>query len=351
MSARKTAAKAQPQESAVRHPRETMALFGHHAAEQALLDAYRGGRIAHAWLIGGALGIGKATLAYRMARFVLAHREPQSEAVQGAASLAVDPDHPVTRHIAAEAHGGLLTLERSANEKGVLRNVITVDESRETISFFGATAAVEGWRVCIVDTVDDLNANSANALLKVIEEPPQRSLFLLLSNAPARVLPTIQSRCRKLMLRPLATADVMAAAIDATGLDPDDPQLAEAAAASEGSVARALMLMGGGALSLQQTTTALLDSLPNVDPRALHALGDAIGGTDRATLAAFIDGIDRWVAARLRTPDPNAELPRLARLAEVWEKIGRAARDTEAYNLERKPLVFSVFGLLAEAVR
>ncbi|MCD0421651.1 DNA polymerase III subunit delta' [Rubrivivax sp. JA1024] len=351
MSARKTAAKAQPQESAVRHPRETIALFGHHAAEQALLDAYRGGRIAHAWLIGGAQGIGKATLAYRMARFVLAHREPQSATVQGAGSLAVDPDHPVARHIAAEAHGGLLTLERSANEKGVLRNVITVDESRETISFFGATAAVEGWRVCIVDTVDDLNANSANALLKVIEEPPQRSLFLLLSNAPARVLPTIQSRCRKLMLRPLATADVMAAAIDATGLDPDDPQLAEAAAASEGSVARALMLMGGGALSLQQTTTALLDSLPNVDPQALHALGDAIGGTDRATLAAFIDGIDRWVAARLRTPDPNAELPRLARLAEVWEKIGRAARDTEAYNLERKPLVFSVFGLLAEAVR
>lgn len=351
MSARKAASKAAAPENTVRHPRETTELYGHAAAEQALLDAYRGGRIAHAWLIGGAQGIGKATLAYRMARFVLTHREPQSDAVQSAASLAIDPDHPVARHIAAEAHGGLLTLERSVNDKGVLRNVITVDESRETISFFGATAAIDGWRVCIVDTVDDLNANSANALLKVIEEPPQRSLFLLLSNAPARVLPTIQSRCRKLMLRPLATADVIAAASDAAGLERDDPQLGEAAAASEGSVARALMLMGGGALSLQQTTTALLDSLPNVDPRALHALGDAIGGTDRATLQAFVDGVDRWVAARLRTPDPNAELPRLARLAEVWEKIGRAARDTEAYNLERKPLVFSVFGLLAEAVR
>lgn len=351
MSARKAASKASAPESTVRHPRETTELYGHSAAEQALLDAYRGGRIAHAWLIGGAQGIGKATLAYRMARFVLAHREPQSDPVQGAASLAINPDHPVARHIAAEAHGGLLTLERQVNDKGVLRNVITVDESRETISFFGATAAIEGWRVCIVDTVDDLNANSANALLKVIEEPPQRSLFLLLSNAPARTLPTIQSRCRKLMLRPLATADVIAAAADAAGLDRDDPQLGEAAAASEGSVARALMLMGGGALTLQQTTTALLDSLPNVDPRALHALGDAIGGTDRATLQAFVDGVDRWVAGKLRTPDPNAELPRLARLAEVWEKIGRAARDTEAYNLERKPLVFSVFGLLAEAVR
>lgn len=347
MSARKVAAA----EVVARPPRETLSLIGHQAAEHALLDAYHGGRIAHAWLIGGAMGIGKATLAYRMARFVLAHPNPADAAVAAATSLALDADHPVVRHVAAGAHGGLLTLERSVNDKGVLRSVITVDESRETIGFFGSTAAVEGWRVCIVDTVDDLNASSANALLKVIEEPPQRSLFLLVSNSPARVLPTIQSRCRKLMLRPLSTADVMSAAVEAADLDPDDPKLAEAAAASEGSVARALMLLGGDALTLQQKTTALLDSLPNPDPRALHALGEAIGGTDRATLQAFVDGVDRWMAARLRTADPNAELPRLARLAEVWEKIGRAARDTEAYNLERKPLVFSVFGLLAEAVR
>ncbi|MBB1094119.1 DNA polymerase III subunit delta', partial [Rhodopseudomonas palustris] len=218
MSARKAAA-----DIVAKPPRETTALFGHHVAEQALLDAYRGGRIAHAWLIGGAQGIGKATLAYRMARFVLAHRDPLADAVQGAASLDLDPSHPVVRHVAAEAHGGLLTLERSVNDKGVLRNVITVDESRETIGFFGSTAAVEGWRVCIVDTVDDLNASSANALLKVIEEPPQRSLFLLVSNSPARVLPTIQSRCRKLMLRPLATADVIASAVAATDLAPGDP--------------------------------------------------------------------------------------------------------------------------------
>ncbi|MFC0243017.1 DNA polymerase III subunit delta' [Rhodopseudomonas telluris] len=346
MSSRKGTA-----EIAARPPRETTALFGHAAAEQALLDAYRSGRIAHAWLIGGAQGIGKATLAYRMARFVLAHRDPQADAVQGAATLALDPEHPVVRHVAAEAHGGLLTLERSVNDKGVLRNVITVDESRETIGFFGSTAAVEGWRVCIVDTVDDLNASSANALLKVIEEPPQRSLFLLISNSPARVLPTILSRCRKLMLRPLATDDVIRAAVAATDLEAGDPKLADAAAASEGSVSRALTLLGGDALTLHQKTTALLDSLPNVDPRALHALGEAIGGTDRVSLQAFVDSIDRWVAGRLRTGDANAELPRLARLAEVWEKIGRAARDTEAYNLERKPLVFSVFGQLAEAVR
>ncbi|KRP95090.1 MULTISPECIES: DNA polymerase III subunit delta' [Bradyrhizobium] len=346
MSARKV-----EQESAARHPRETPDLFGHREAETALLDAYRSGRIPHAWLIGGAQGIGKATLAYRMARFVLAFRNPKSSQVQQAPTLRVDPADPVARQVAAGAHGGLLVLERGLNDRGVMRTVITVDETRETISFFGSTAAVDGWRVCIVDTVDELNPNAANALLKILEEPPQQSLFLLVSHAPSRVLPTILSRCRKLLLRPLETDDVVRAAAAATDIEADDPALAEAAAASEGSVGRALSLLGGDALKLQQRTAALLATLPSVDPRELHALGEALGTSDRVALAAFIDGIDRWMSERMRTGDANANLPRLARLAEVWEKIVRAARDTEAYNLERKPLVFSVFSMLADATR
>jgi DNA polymerase-3 subunit delta' len=234
-----------------------------------------------------------------------------------------------------------------------MRTVITVDETRETISFFGSTAAAEGWRVCIVDTVDELNPNAANALLKILEEPPQQSLFLLVSHAPARVLATIQSRCRKLRLRPLGTDEVINAAAEAAGLAPTDLALREAAEASEGSVARALTLLGGDALKLQQRTAALLARLPQVDPRELHTLGDSLGTSDRVALAAVIDGIDRWIAERLHADEANANqnLPRLARLAEVWEKIVRAARDTETYNLERKPLVFSVFGWLADATR
>jgi DNA polymerase-3 subunit delta' len=338
---------------AVVHPRETTTLSGHREAERALLNAYRSGRIPHAWLIGGARGIGKATLAYRMARFVLAHRDGLAADVQSAETLWVDPSDPVARKVATGAHGGLLTLERSLNDKGVMRTVITVDETRETISFFGSTAAVEGWRVCIVDTVDELNPNAANALLKVLEEPPRQSLFLLVSHAPARVLPTIQSRCRKLALRPLAAGDVIRAAAEAANIAIDNPALAEAAEAADGSVARALTLLGGDAIKLHQRTAALLATLPQVDPRELHALGDALGGSDRVALAAFVDSVDRWIGERLRVDDANANanLPRLARLAEVWEKINRAARDTEAYNLERKPLVFSVFGLLAEATR
>ena len=137
-----------------------------------------------------------------------------------------------------------------------------------------------------------------------------------------------------------------------TGLAGEDPAVIEAAEAAEGSVARALTLLGGDAVKLHHKTAALLATLPRVDPRELHALGDALGGSDKVALAAFVDSIDRWVGARMRTEeDANADLPRLARLAEVWEKISRAARDTAEYNLERKPLVFSVFGMLAEATR
>src|SRR5438067_13911423 len=131
------------------HPRETSILAGHGEAEAALLNAYRSGRIPHAWLIGGPQGIGKATLAYRMARFVLANSNPIAPSVQRAETLALDPDDPVARQITAGAHGGLLVLERGLNDRGVMRTAVTVAETRETISFFGCPAAVDGRRVCV----------------------------------------------------------------------------------------------------------------------------------------------------------------------------------------------------------
>lgn len=329
-------------------PRETTALFGHNEAEGALLDAYKGGRIPHAWLIGGPPGIGKATLAFRLARFVLAHSDPLSPAVQKADSLAVDPANPVARRIAAQAQGDLLVLERSINEQtGKLYTVIRVDDVRRTVSFFGSTAGEGGWRIAIVDAVDDLQREGANALLKVLEEPPQRSLLLLVSHAPGRELPTIRSRCRRLLLRPLATPDVATALAETTGRDPAEPEIRQAAEAAEGSVGRALGLLDGPALALRQRILELFAQLPDPDPRALHALGEAIGGTDPKTLETFMDLVNEWLSARLEEGSlGNAQL---ARVAETWERVNRAAQDAESYNLERKPLVFSVFGALAEA--
>jgi DNA polymerase-3 subunit delta' len=331
-------------------PRETAVLFGHDAAERALLDAYKGGRIPHAWLIGGPPGIGKATLAYRLARFVLAHPDPKAPAVQNATSLTVATDHPVARRIAAQAQGDLLVLERVLNEQtGKLYTVIRVDDVRRAVPFFGSTAGEGGWRIAIVDAVDDLQREGANALLKVLEEPPARTLLLLVSHAPGRELPTIRSRCRRLLLRPLDAADVARAVAAATGRNADDADIKEAAVAADGSVARALGFLDGPALALRQRVLELFAQLPDPDPRALHALGDALGGSEPATLAAFMDMVNGWLSARLS--GDTRQVQRLARTAEVWEKVNRAAREVETYNLERKPLVFAVFGLLAEAAR
>jgi DNA polymerase III subunit delta' len=329
------------------HPRATAVLFGHAAAEAALLTAYRSGRMPHGVLITGPKGIGKATLAYRLARFVLAHPDSAAPDVQSAESLEVEPANPVARRIAAQAQPDLLVIERTVNERGVLRNQIAVEDIRRTVPFFGSTAGEGGWRIAIVDAVDDLNRFGANALLKVLEEPPKRALLLLVAHSAARVPPTLRSRCRIIALRPLAERDVAAAAAVATQSEPNDSKIAAAAAASDGSVARALALLDDGALALRQQALDLLAGLPALDVAGLHALGDALTGTDPQPLAAFLDTINAWLARRL--DGGRGELTRLVRLAEVSERINAAARDAEMYNLERKPLVFSVFGLLAEA--
>jgi DNA polymerase-3 subunit delta' len=336
-------------DSGLRKPRETTALFGHAEAEQTLLEAYRSGRIPHAWLIGGESGIGKATLAYRMARFVLAHPDPAAPGVQKAQSLAVPDDHPIARRVAGQAHSDLLVLERTLNDKGKLRQNIAVDDVRRSVGFFGSTAGEGGWRVAIVDSVDELQREGANALLKVVEEPPPRALILLISHSPGRVLPTIRSRCRTLMLRPLDAADVARAAAAALDTAADETDIRAAAEAAGGSVGRALMFLEGDALELRQQVIGLLDRLPQIDPQALHSLGDQLAGTEPETLAAFMDTVNGWLSARLSKGPQEAR--RLARVGEVWEQVNRAARDVETYNLDRKPLVFSVFGLLAEAAR
>ena len=337
-------------DSDIKTPRETAVLFGHEQAEEAMLSAYKSGRIAHAWLIGGPPGIGKATLAFRFARFVLAHPDPQSNEVQKATSLAVDPEHVVARRIAAQAQGDLRLLERVINEQtGKLYTNIRVDDVRRVVSFFSGTAGEGGWRIAIVDAVDDLAREGANALLKVLEEPPARTLLLLVSHSPGRELPTIRSRCRRLLLRPLTQEAVAQALAAAMGRDAEDTEIREAAAASDGSVSRALALIDGPGLALRQRVLDVIRQLPNPDQRALHALADALGGTDPQTLAAFMDLVNGWLSERVGNGDDHAR--RLARVAETWDKVNRYAREVDAYNLERKPFVFSVFADLAAVGR
>ncbi|HEY4775546.1 MAG TPA: DNA polymerase III subunit delta' [Xanthobacteraceae bacterium] len=330
------------------HPRETMTLCGHCEAEQALLGAYRSTRMPHAWLIGGPPGIGKATLAYRMARFVLAHPDPGAPAVRAAQSLAVAPEHPVARRVAALAHGDLLALERTEGESGALRTVITVDQVRRTVAFFGSTAGEGGWRVCVVDSADELKyPEASNALLKMLEEPPRRALFLIVSHAPGRLLATIRSRCRRLMLRPLAVEDVIEAAAAALAVEAD-ADLRRAAALADGSVARAIKLCDPTSFALRERLAGLLDRLPHSDPRELHALGDSLSRAHEGAFETFLDAVRDWLTGRLAH---ERDGQRLARIGETWEAFNRAAGEVQVLNLDRKPFVFSAFGLLAEAAR
>jgi DNA polymerase-3 subunit delta' len=332
---------------ALPHPRETMQWFGHPEAEGALLDAYRGLRMPHAWLLGGAAGIGKATLAFRMARFLLAYPDPAAPQVRAATSLALPSDHRVARLVAAQGHPDLLVLERRPGDTGALRTVITVEDVRRLVPFLGSTAGEAGWRVVIVDSADELNAAGANALLKLLEEPPPRCVFLIVSHAPGRLLATIRSRCRRLLLRPLAPADIAHAVGAALGRDSDDPAVQLAAAAAGGSVAQAIALLGGPLLALRERVIELIGLLPVIDPRALHALGDSLERADRVVVTAFVDVARDWLSGRLSVA--VGEGRRAGRLAQAWENINSTARDVEMYNLERKPLVFKVFGWLAEA--
>ena len=330
-------------------PRETLQWFGHEEAERTLLDAYRSGRMPHAWLIGGPPGIGKATLAYRMARFVLAHPDSSAPQLQSASSLALPPDDRAVRLVSAQGHPDLLVLERRPGESGALRTVIAVEDVRRLVPFLGSTAGEAGWRVVVVDSADELNAAGANALLKLLEEPPRRCLFLIVSHAPGRLLATIRSRCRRLLLRPLAGADIARAVGAALGRDPNDTAVQKAASAADGSVAHAIALLGGPLLAVRERVIELLARLPQTDPRAMHALGESLERADRLVLATFVDVVRDWLSARLAREQGQGG--RLMRLAQAWDDVNRTAREVETFNLERKPLVFRIFGWLAEAAR
>lgn len=335
-------------------------LVGHQAAEAAILQAWRSGRMPHAWLITGPRGVGKATLAYRFARFALADRGLFGSADDG---LFVDPDDPVFRRVASGGHADLLAVERSVNDKtGRLRSEIVVDDVREVGSFLHLTPAEGGWRIVIVDCADEMNLSAANALLKILEEPPQRALLLLVSHAPGGLLPTIRSRCRRLALRALDDATVAAL------LARYRPDLTEAdrialAGLAEGSIGRALDLAAEGGLELYREMVALLMSLPKLDGERLHKFGDRFGRQGEAAEAAFrtaTDLLGRWLgrmvragASGIRPPEVlPGEAACMARLLErrgldqwldLWEKMARLFAATERANLDRKQVWVGAF--------
>ena len=349
------------------HPRETGTLLGHSAAETELAQSFARGRMHHAWLITGRQGVGKATLAYRLARHALARPGERDPAGQ---SLAIDERATVARQIRARSHPGLLVLRRpyDARSKRFAAS-IPVDEVRQLRGFLGLTAGEGAWRVVIVDTADELNPNAANALLKSLEEPPALALFLLVAAEPSRLLPTIRSRCRRLELAPLATGDLRQAseaAFAAVGMDPPSPQqwpLLERLA--EGSVRRALQLASSGGLDLHERIEKHFASLPGLDWPAVHALADQLAlAANEQRFEAFFDLLLEQLArlicaratARREAPEYLAAErlilePKLPAWAALWESIVAERADADLLNLDRKALITGTFAKLEALAR
>ncbi|MEJ1159182.1 DNA polymerase III subunit delta' [Prosthecomicrobium sp. N25] len=335
-------------------PRERHTLIGQADAEATLLDAYRSGRIHHGWLLGGPKGVGKATLAFRFARFVLANPDPASAAVRAARDLSVDPASPVARRVASGAHADLLALRRPWDEKNKrFKTELPVDEVRRTVGFFGSTAAEGGWRIAIVDPADDMNAAAANALLKILEEPPARSLFLVVSHQPGRLLPTIRSRCRRLGLQPLSEETVVEGLRGLGFAERTDAStMAAAARIAEGSLRRAILMIESDGVALHRRIDAIMARLPTVDLRELHKLADEVAG--RGADEAFETAVDFFQAqavARARKAAAAGEGGRAAAWAEAHRTVARDIATVDALNLDRRAALLSLVRTLVEAAR
>lgn len=348
-------------------PQENSELLGHEKAEQQVLEAINGDRLHHSWLITGPQGVGKATLAYRIARFVLANLHPGQGAgglfASEYSSLHLPPDNPVFQRIAAGGHGDLKIIKRVPDPKkpdGPVRNVITVDQIRDLSGFFAHTSAEGGYRVAIIDEADSMNANAANALLKLLEEPPANSLIMLTSISTTRLLPTIRSRCRVLGLRPLAHAvemEVLRRSLEQY----DEADLHALCSLSEGAPGRALCLAEAEGLETYRMVLGALQQLPRPDYGALHKLADSFMRKEGdARFYLFMELLSLALSRMVRTGVGSAgdgeimegetalfqricPLNRPDRWIDLWEKISRRIGEAARINLDKKQVLLTSF--------
>jgi DNA polymerase-3 subunit delta' len=327
------------------HPRESFALVGQGAALARAGRAIRAGRVPSAWLITGPPGIGKATLAYRIARYLLRYGATD----QGLEDLSVPPKDPVSLQLAAGVHPGLLALKRGINrDSGKLMTVLGVDEIRRLAGFFGMTSGAGGWRVAIVDTADDMNDQAANALLKALEEPPSRAMLMLLANAPGRLLPTIRSRCQRLDLRPLGEAD-METQLAQRLPDLDGEQRAALAKLAGGSIGAALALANEDGMALAAEAERLIDRAAAPDLAAALALAEK--------LARMSDGVERFggfltqmLADRVRARAMQGGA-RLERWTALLEKLKGSFVRADALHLEPRQTILSTARAVSQTAR
>lgn len=353
-------------------PRSNPDLRGHKAAETILLEAWKSKRFPHAWLVTGPQGVGKATLAFRFARFMLSGEEATGqsglfgeESPDLSVDLNISEDHPVFRRISSEGHADLTTIQRTINpDTKKLRRDIVVADVRAAGRSLRLTPGEAGWRIIIVDSADEMNPSAANAILKMLEEPPARTAFFLLSHAPGRLLPTIRSRCRRLRLETL-DSDTMATLLTRYLPDLSEDDRVVLAALGEGSIGAALRLEQSGGLALYREIISLLGQLSDLNIAGVHALGDRLArGEGFVTFTWLLSGwMSRLIGGAARgQPNLNcvpgegtlmtmlATTANLAQWMEVWDKVNQMLTRAERVNLDQKQVVVGVFLALQAVV-
>jgi DNA polymerase-3 subunit delta' len=352
------------------HPRESPQLYGQDAAEQAFLTSFNAGRLHSGWMITGPRGVGKATLAWKIATFLLA-QEPDNGlfgAPLRATSLHVDPDQPDARLIQSGAHPRLFVVKRPYDEKTKkLKSEITVDAVRGVKGFFHMSATDGGRRVVIVDAADEMNRNAANAILKELEEPPADTTILLIAHQPSRLLPTIRSRCRELRCAPLGAQDLSQALVQA-GQHADAAEALTVLAA--GSAGDAIALLNHDGLARYAEIIRLFDNLPNADrPAALALANGCAGAPNAAKYALTLDLIDQFLARTARagllgapvTQGAQGEARLLSRLApddraarawaQLQQDLSARIRHGKAVNLDPAALVLDIVFKIEDTAR
>ncbi|MDO1583680.1 DNA polymerase III subunit delta' [Rhizobium oryzicola] len=322
-------------------PQTNTHLFGHEAAEAFLARSYKSGKSHHAILIEGPEGIGKATLAFRFANHVLSHPDPAKAPDH---LTAPDPHSAVSRQIASGASHNLLHLSRPVDEKtGKMKSAITVDEVRRAGHFFSQTSGTGNWRIVIIDPADDLNRNAANAILKILEEPPRRALFLVLSHAPGKLLPTIRSRCLPLKLAPLSDADLRQS-LAALGSPLDGGRTEEEVLRlANGSVSQALKLLNYGGTEIIAAFEEILSASGPAARRAMHRLADVLSGKDNDVIFGFfLEHLGDVLAERARALALQGDLFGADKTARLASEINEKITVSQAYNLDRKQTILNL---------
>jgi DNA polymerase-3 subunit delta' len=358
MAKRKSAETSTPEEASAPdplHPRLTDRLFGHEAAEDLFLSAFNAGSLHHAWLLTGEQGIGKATFAYRAARFLLSQEQA---APAPKPSLTVPASQPVARQIAAGAHPSLFVLDevtRVALDPDT-KGAVGVKAVRKLRAFLSLTSP-GGWRAMIVDPANDLTIASANALLKAVEEPPQRTVFFLVSHGASTVMPTIRSRCIKLSFRPLTLSDFQSAVAAACTVgdlsEPDEAAMQKLFALSAGSPGRALNLISGGLLSLADKVERIMDGLPKLNHALVHDLIQSTSGVRNAeAFWRVCDLIEERLEqkARAEAIQPDRER-RAASWADLWHNLRDRRLELESLNLDKGAFLVSAFSDMERIAR